>query len=108
MENKTLDKEILKLSYEDFQNLGKHVTIWNRINSCQAWFGAISLDGSLYYIVLSYNTIVAIYSPNTGVLYSVGRFSMTTYQHIRKYKNNYTPNKYNTKEINLELCNWFK
>lgn len=108
MENNKLDKEILKLSFEDFQDLGKHVTTWHRINYCQAWYGAIALKNKLYYIIQSYNTIVAIYSTNTEILYSIGRFSVTTYQHIRKYKINYTPNKYNTKEYNLELCNWFK
>lgn len=103
------EKDILKLTYDEIQNLMNNtIDCYERINHCQAWFNdALYLNKRVCFIK-SYNTVVALYCYDNQKLYSVGKFSMTTYQHIRKYKNNYTPNKHNTKEINLELCNWFK
>ena len=74
---------------------------WIRINHCQAWFTRIN---DMIFIK-SYGTIVALFDGDT--LYSNGRYSNTTYQHIRKFKNDYTPQGYNTKETNLERCNWY-
>ena len=75
----------------------------NRINKCQAWF----LDCGNYVLIKSYKTIVAVYDKTDRTLYSFGRYSITTYQHIRKYRNDYTPDMYKTKEVNCEFCNWF-
>lgn len=91
---KTLDKIYSKEIWQ-----GEH-----RINHCQAWF----IEYGNFKIVKSYNTIVAVYCKDIDVLFSIGRFSNTTYQHIRKFRNNYLPNTYRTKEINLELVNWYR
>ena len=78
---------------------------WERINRCQAWFSETWFNGSRVTLVRSYNTIVAFMYD--GTLYSLGRYSMTTYQHIRKFRNNYTRDSYNTPEKNLALVDWF-
>lgn len=74
-----------------------------RVNKCQAWF----VDTGDMLILKSYNTIVAVYDKQSKILFSCGRYTMTTYQHIRKFRNNYTPSMHYTTEANLELCNWF-
>lgn len=94
---------MLQLTFNQFQDLKQNVTKWTRINHCQAWFGYEPTHN--IYLIKSYNTIVAYYDLDT--LYSLGRFSMTTYQHIRKYRDNYTKKLYYTKEKNLEMVNWF-
>ena len=76
----------------------------HRVNCCQAWF----VTTPAHMILKSYNTIVAVYDMKTGVLFSIGRFSSTTYQHIRKFRNNYCPKMHLTEEHNLELVNWYK
>ena len=78
-----------------------HNLQWVRVNHCQAWFTRV---GDIVF-VKSYGTIVALFDGET--LYSNGRYSNTTYQHIRKYRNNYTRNGYNTPEVNLERVNWY-
>ena len=86
----------------DVINDNKH-----RVNRCQAWFTEYAFLGRTVILLRSYNTIVAFYVKELDTLVSIGRYSMTTYQHIRKFRNNYLPNSYNTKEINLERVNWF-
>lgn len=79
----------------------------NRINYCQAWYNEVYVDGRPIIAIRSYNTIVAFLDIYTDCLVSLGRYSITTYQHVRKYRNNYCPNMWNTSEINVELVNWF-
>lgn len=79
-------------------------SVETRVNHCQAWF----VETKDWIILKSYSTIVAIYCKKVDTLYSVGRFSSTTYQHIRKFRNNYCPSSYMTGEMNLELVNWYK
>ena len=85
----------------DYESFGDSLPKWTRINRCEAWFTRV--DSLIF--VKSYNTIVAVYDGKT--LYSNGRYSMTTYQHIRKFRNNYTADGYMTPEVNLERVNWF-
>lgn len=75
-----------------------------RVHHCQAWF----VETDKWLILKSYKTIVAIYDKRTDTLFSVGRFSSTTYQHIRKFRNDYCPSGWGTRESNLELANWYK
>lgn len=64
----------------------------------------------------SYKTVVALYDIENNTIYQRGRYSHTTYQHFRKFRNfcweNYCdPRKISVldiKEINLELYNWFR
>ena len=86
---------------------------WKRINRCQAWYYHDTNTDLVW--IKSYNTIVAVYDVYAGVLVSLGRYSMTTYQHIRKFRNDYAPvftsfihAGWEVDEINLELTNWFK
>lgn len=79
----------------------------HRINYCQAWYDEVTRAGRRIILVRSYNTIVAFYDVQSDCLVSLGRFTMTTYQHIRKFRNNYLPNMWKTDEINVELVNWF-
>ena len=74
---------------------------WVRINHCKAWFTRV---GDMVF-VKSYATIVAVFDGE--ILYSNGRYYNSTYQHIRKYRNNYTRKGYNTPEVNLERVNWY-
>ena len=76
-----------------------------RLHKCQAWYKEL-WDGTI--MLKSYNTVVAVYDVWTDTLVSLGRFSNTTYQHVRKFRNDICPNGYNTKEQNLELVNWYK
>lgn len=78
---------------------------WHRINHCQAWFYETQFNGDRVVFIRSYNTVVGFLYQ--GTLYSLGRYSMTTYQHIRKFRNNYTRDSYNTPEKNLALVDWF-
>lgn len=51
-----------------------------RVYSCKAWL--ILIDDYIY--IISYNTVIGMYIKSTGVYYSMGAYSMTTYQHERK------------------------
>ena len=70
---------------------------WKRVNHCQAWF--CKRDG--YWWLKSYSTIVAVYDEDLDMLISFGRYSATTYQHVRKFRNNYLPHGWDTTEMNL-------
>ena len=70
---------------------------WKRANHCQAWF--CKRDG--YWWLKSYSTIVAVYDEDLDMLISFGRYSATTYQHVRKFRNNYLPHGWDTTEMNL-------
>ena len=108
----------MKESRKFYENLGVYVMEHtrefdvptdnkHRINYCQAWYNNITLAGRKLLLVRSYDTIVAFYDEDTDCLVSLGRYTMTTYQHIRKFRNNYLPNTWKTEEINVELVNWF-
>lgn len=51
-----------------------------RVASCKAWL--LMINDYIY--VISYNTVIGVFSEKTGVYYSTGAYSMTTYQHERK------------------------
>lgn len=95
---------MLQLTFNQFQELKSNVLKWNQILHCQAWYGWDAINK--VWLIKSYDTIVAYDDETT--LYSLGRFSMTTYQHIRKYRDNYTDKLWKIAEKNLELVNWFK
>lgn len=76
---------------------GMHVE-WKRLAKCQAWYW---VWGGMIFLK-SYDTIVAVYSGQYDTLFSYGRYSNTTYQHIRKFRNTCTPHMWETKEENLQ------
>lgn len=86
-----------------FQRYQMHEIKPKRLNKCQAWM--YETDNGLIWLK-SYNTIVAVYSKGEDILYVIGRYSATTYQHVRKFRNQ-LPNYWNTPEINLEYENWY-
>ena len=98
-----MTREWLKEIYDNTDKMFIEETNKNRVHKCQAWFK----DYGVYVALKSYNTIVAIYDKSERILYSFGRYSRTTYQHIRKFRNDYLPDMHNTKEVNCEFCNWF-
>lgn len=86
-----------------------------RLYYCNATvFESPVIDGCIF--LKSYRTVVALYDIENNTIYQRGRFTRTTYQHFRKFRNfcweNYCdPRKispWDIKEINLELYNWFK
>ena len=84
---------------------------WKRLLKCQAWYQELHTRDTieLNIIVLkSYGTIVAIYDLENNTLISRGRYSMTTYQHISKFRNMLiTSGRKVTREHNLNLISWF-
>ena len=77
-----------------------------RVNKCQCWVFGREEEETQY--ILSYDTLVAIYEPYYDLLVSFGRYTHTTYKHIRKFRNDYSLGGYKCEEINMELVNWFK
>ena len=86
----------------------EHADSWrlplNRVAKCQAWY---CTDDKGWKWLKSYTTVVAVYVPEDDTLYSFGRYSSTTYQHVRKFRNNYLPNMHMTNEVNIEYENWY-
>lgn len=54
---------------------------WVQLSRCTAWYAKYR-D---VYLLKSYNDIVAVFYPNYNNLFVFGRYSMTTYKHIRKF-----------------------
>lgn len=77
-----------------------------RVNKCQCWVFGRDEEETQY--ILSYDTLVGIYEPYYDLLVTFGRYSKTTYQHIRKFRNDYSVGGYNCEELNMEYVNWFK
>lgn len=84
-----------------------------RLYHCNARFtGGIDPH---YVFLMSYNTPVAVFDRDEKTVVAFGRYSMTTYQHVRKFRNRMWElycnareiASWDIKEINLEKCNWF-
>lgn len=86
---------------------------WTRLAKCTAWYREV---GERYVFLQSYETLVAVFDREDMTLYVFGRYSSTTYQHVRKFRNNvvfgnyasardYSP--WTIPEVNLELTDWF-
>lgn len=93
-------------TFEELQlNIDALVSYRQRLYHCSAQV----CETPYGYVLKSYNTYVAIYSREQKHLVSLGRFSHTTYQHVRKFKNwLLTSGEVLESEDNLELVNWFK
>lgn len=85
----------------------EHADLWRlpatRLFHCTAWYYT---DDNGWIWLKSYNTIVAVYVPEDDTVYSFGRYSSTTYQHVRKFSN-MMPSYYRTNEVNIEYENWY-
>ena len=101
-------KNLMEIVQTAYNNNIVVTSKWKRVNRCQAWYTG---EGSCK-VLRSYETVVALYDEMENVLYSYGRYSMTTYQHIRKFRdlmateNGIIP--WDVQEVNLELVNNFK
>lgn len=61
--------------------MNKPAIFIERINYCKAFIYEVTPK---FYIVISYNTPVAVYVKSTGTMYVFGFYSPTTQMHIRK------------------------
>lgn len=106
--NNKLAKELMEIVQKAYNNKYMPEEKWHRVNKCQAYYTG---EGA-YKVLRSYDTVVALYDEKNNVLYSYGRYSHTTYQHIRKFRNMMALENggkpWEVEEINLELVNWFK
>ena len=90
-------------------SIGMHEDDWTRLYKCTAWYR----NTDDYVFLKSYNTIVAVYDKADGITYVYGRYSATTYQHVRKFRNlmweKYSPvdAPWHMPELNMELVDWF-
>lgn len=93
-----------------------HVKTSNRLYHCQAWTYDDVENGISW--LRSYNTIVAVYVHAEHTIYRFGRYSSTTYQHMRKFRNHiaydagYTfpasMHAWDIVEYQCEFVNWYK
>ena len=71
------------------------VLIFKRLRSCSAWVA----ETDNYYILKSYNTMVAFIDKRTDTLYDVLRlvygYTATSAQHISKFEKDYCRGKWN-------------
>ena len=77
-------------SMDDFNGMeDRGYGVWKKLRSCQAW---VAQFGE-YYVLKSYNTIVAAIDIETDVLYDFLRFAYkytaTSSQHIAKFNHDY-------------------
>ena len=93
--------ELRNMFYQDVLN-GRFFPKWKKLLSCKAEY----CDYRDFTFLRSYNTIVAVFNKYNNMLISYGRYSSTTYQHIRKFRDNVCGG-YNIKERNLEYENWY-
>ena len=93
---------LVKARY-DFIAHYRDISLWTRLFHCTAWYYT---DDNGWIWLKSYNTVVAVYVPEDDTVYSFGRYSSTTYQHVRKFRN-MMPSYYRTNEVNIEYENWY-
>ena len=81
---------------EWFSNPIKYV---RRLRYCKAWV----YENSMWYVLKSYNTIVAMIDKNSDVLYDFSRYvygyTATTSQHIRKFERDYCQQYFGCKRV---------
>ena len=70
--------QLIKITMEELNKPGRTVV---RINKCKAFIDEVTPD---FYIIVSYNTPVAVYIKTTGTMYVFNFYSRTTTQHIHK------------------------
>lgn len=84
-----------------------------RLYHCTAYIYDDEVNGLVW--LRSYNTIVACYNKESGCLHRFGRYSSTTYQHYRKFRNwlweNGAPagaRPWDIVEVQHEFENWYR
>lgn len=77
----------------------KYLMNWKKFRNCSAMVS--KTDKNI--ILMSYRTIVAIFDKESKTVFARGRYSATTYQHVRKFAD-----ECGTRKVeNLELVNWY-
>ena len=107
-----MKKDKYEKLYEYAQGL-KDSDFTERLYHCSAWF--TGGDNPHYVFLKSYNTVVAVFDRDEKTVVAFGRYSMTTYQHVRKFRNRMWELWCNArecaardiKEVNMEKENWF-
>lgn len=102
-----------QMDYLTSEELVSKAGLIKKLGQCQATTARVLDDlGNVKYVLLvSYQTVVANYIVGEQVLLVRGRYSQTTYQHVRKFRNamgrefNVAP--WNIEELNAEIDDWF-
>lgn len=58
---------------------------WRQFHNCKAWIS--SCIGNRYFLIKSYNTIVAVIDDQQGELYELGKWSRTTSKQVTQIYN---------------------
>ena len=58
---------------------------WRQFHNCQAWIS--TCIGNRYFLIKSYNTIVAVIDDQNGELYELGKWSVTTSKQVTQIYN---------------------
>ena len=93
------------------------ITFNHRLYHCTAWYSdVIPGDKDSYVFLKSYNTVVAVYLINERKVVRFGKYSNTTYQHMRKFRQamwlehvnalDFSP--WDIQEVQCEFVNWYK
>ena len=69
-------------------------TTWKQFHKCQAWIS--NCINNRYFLIRSYNTIVAVIDDQNGELYELGKWSTTTSKQVTQIFNLSDNEAYNT------------
>lgn len=105
-------KEYRELYEQSFSTLVQ-VACSERLYHCTAWFSR-ELDGIVW--LRSYNTVVACYIPAERKVVRFGKYSNTTYQHMRKFRTRMWElynlarecKPWDIEEVQCEFENWYR
>lgn len=79
-------QELIDRVYEAYTNYDV-INSEKQLYTCTAWYTNVFINGKRYFILRSYNTLVAAYSCVTDVVYVFDFYSRTTCQHVSKFTN---------------------
>lgn len=99
-------ENILRRCKASTQGCAIQSIIWKRFRHCNAYISNCILNR--YFLVKSYNTIVAVIDDQQGELYELGKWSTTTSKHVSQIFNMTDFESYTnfgfSKLINRYLC----
>lgn len=103
-----LGKQLFELSQKTEKFPEYDSKEWKRINKTSSYYYYDEPNGFVW--LRSFYTIVAVYNQANDKLHIFGRYSSTTYQHIRKFRDalwyDGFRDKYNTKPWDLKEINY--
>lgn len=97
-----VSKNLYDMAYNEFKKKrNRERVVWKQLRSCQAEV----CETENYYILRSYNTIVAVIEKETDIFADVLRlvygYTSTSAQHIAKFRHDYGKDKWGCK---IEYC----